>query len=107
MMSMFWSIIEKSHILKEDFTMVAMTKSLPNREEVPEHLTWDLATIFPTDEAWEEEFAQLQTEIPKIKAFQHKLGESSEQLLKALQMQDEISERLGRLYTYSHMRYDQ
>lgn len=106
-MSLFWSIIDGSHILKEDLIMVAMAKKLPGREEVPEHLTWDLTTIFPTDDAWEEEFAQLQTEIPTIKKFQHTLGDSAEQLLKVLQLQDKLSERLGRLYTYSRMRYDQ
>ncbi|HZW67441.1 MAG TPA: oligoendopeptidase F [Pseudogracilibacillus sp.] len=84
-----------------------MAKELPAREEVAEHLTWDLTTIFPTDDAWEEEFTNLQKEIPNIKKYQHTLGDSAEQLLQALQLQDRISERLGRLYTYAHMRYDQ
>lgn len=87
--------------------MVAMIKQLPTREEVPEELTWDLTTIFPTDQEWEEEFTQLQTDIPKIKQFQHTLGNSATQLLQALQLQDQLSERLAKLYTYSHMRYDQ
>lgn len=87
--------------------MVAMTKQLPKRDEVPEHLTWDLTTIFPTDEAWEKEFEQLQDEIPKIKDFQHKLGESADSLLAALTLQDKLSERLGKLYVYAHMRYDE
>lgn len=87
--------------------MVAMTKELPNREDVPEHLTWDLTTIFPTDEAWEDEFKKLQTDIPKIKQYQHTLGDNAEQLLSVLQLQDELSERLGKLFTYSRMRYDE
>lgn len=87
--------------------MVTMAKELPNRKEVPEHLTWDLTTIFSTDNEWEKEFEQLQTEIPKIKEFQHTLGESSDKLLAVLKYQDEISERLGKLYVYAHMRYDE
>lgn len=87
--------------------MGTMAKELPAREEVAEHLTWDLSTIFPTDDAWEEEFTNLQKEIPTIKEYQNTLGDSAEQLLQALQLQDRISERLGRLYTYAHMRYDQ
>lgn len=87
--------------------MVAMAKELPSREEVPEHLTWDLTTIFPTDDAWEEEYTKLQEDIPSITNYQQTLGESAAQLLGALQLQDELSERLGKLYTYSRMRYDE
>lgn len=87
--------------------MVAMTKELPKRDEVPEHLTWDLTTIFPTDEAWEEEYAQLQEDIPTIKQYQNTLADHSEQLLAVLRLQDKLSERIGKLYVYSRMRYDQ
>lgn len=84
-----------------------MTKQLPSREEVPEHLTWDLATIFASDAAWEEEYKALQEAIPQIKEFQQTLGQSAEQLYNAFKLQDELSERLGKLYTYAHMRYDE
>ena len=42
-----------------------------------------------------------------LKDFQGKLGESAESLYDALQFQDQLLERLGKLYAYSHMRYDQ
>ena len=32
-----------------------MAKQILTRDEVPEHLTWDLTTIFESDEAWEAE----------------------------------------------------
>lgn len=84
-----------------------MTKELPKREDVPEHLTWDLTTIFSTDEAWEEEYESLRKELPKIKQFQNTLHEGADRLLELLQFQDQVSERLGKLYVYAHMRYDQ
>ena len=87
--------------------MTEMTKELPNRNEVPKELTWDLETIFQTDELWEEEFKSLNDDIAKIKEYQNKLGESAETLYKLFKLQDELSERLGKLYTYSHMRYDE
>ncbi|WP_077357186.1 oligoendopeptidase F [Virgibacillus halodenitrificans] len=83
------------------------TKALPKREELPVERTWKLEDIFATDEIWEKELKQLQTDIPKIEAYQGKLAESSDQLLGVLKLQDELSERLGKLYTYAHMRYDQ
>ena len=87
--------------------MSEMTKELPKREEVPEELTWDLTTIFATDDLWEEEFTKLQNEIPKMKDFQGKLAESANTLYELFTFQDNISERLGKLYTYAHMRYDE
>src|SRR5690625_212343 len=84
-----------------------MTKELPKRSEVPVEDTWDLTTIFATDKQWEEEFNLLNEEIPKISSFQGTLENSAGQLYDLFQFQDKISERLGKLYTYAHMRYDQ
>ncbi|MFD1040709.1 oligoendopeptidase F [Virgibacillus byunsanensis] len=87
--------------------MAKVTKELQKRNEVPEELTWNLENIFKTDDAWEEELSSLKKDIPKIEAFQGKLADSAETVYDTLKMQDEISERLGKLFTYSHMRYDQ
>lgn len=83
------------------------TKELPKRSEVPVELTWKLEDIFASDDLWKEEFKQLQEEIPKAEKFKGKLGESAEQLYQYLQLEDNIWERLGKLYAYAHMRYDE
>lgn len=80
---------------------------LPKRSELPVEQTWDLTKIFKADEDWEDEYNALQNDIPKIKAFQGKLNDSASTLLEALQLQDHMSERLGALYTYAHMRNDE
>ncbi|MDQ0198195.1 oligoendopeptidase F [Neobacillus ginsengisoli] len=82
-------------------------KSLPSRSDIPETDTWRLEDIFTSDEDWEKEFQDVKNEIPKVKEFKGKLGESAETLYKALQFQDKLLERIGKLYAYSHMRYDQ
>ncbi|RAK17049.1 oligoendopeptidase F [Anoxybacillus vitaminiphilus] len=82
-------------------------KTLPSRSEIPVEDTWRLEDIFPTDEAWEQEFQEVKKMIPNILNYQGKLGESADVLYEALQYQDELSMRLGKLYTYAHMRYDQ
>ncbi|HEX6594529.1 MAG TPA: oligoendopeptidase F [Bacillota bacterium] len=83
------------------------TKQLPHRSEIPEQRTWRLEDIFKTDDEWENEFERLKNDIPKIESYQGKLAHSAESLYEALTVQDEIAERLGKLYTYAHMRYDQ
>lgn len=87
--------------------MSKATKQLPKRDEIPEALTWRLEDIFASDEEWKEEFQSLKRDITQITKFKGKLDESAETLLQALQLQDELSERLGKLYVYAHMRTDQ
>ncbi|MFD2629689.1 oligoendopeptidase F [Oceanobacillus kapialis] len=87
--------------------MAKATKELPKRNEVPVNLTWKLEDIFETDQAWEEELTQLQKDIPQIAEYQGKLSDSADSLYNMLQLQDNLSARLGKLYTYAHMRYDE
>nr|WP_243300477.1 oligoendopeptidase F [Bacillus litorisediminis] len=88
-------------------TVEQKTKDLPKREQIPVEDTWRLEDIFATDDDWNQEFKEVEALLPKAAEFQGTLGDSAEQLYKALQFQDEVSSRLGKLYTYSHMRYDQ
>ncbi|CDO02651.1 oligoendopeptidase F, plasmid [Oceanobacillus picturae] len=87
--------------------MAKSTKELPKRNELPVNLTWKLEDIFETDQAWDEELAQLQKDIPQIAEFQGKLSDSADSLYNMLLLQDKLSQRLGKLYTYAHMRYDE
>ncbi|GIN62978.1 oligoendopeptidase F [Robertmurraya siralis] len=82
-------------------------KRLPARSEIKIEDTWRLEDIFATDEAWEKEFQEVSELIPGIAAYQGKLAESANTLYEALQKQDHILERISKLYTYAHMRYDQ
>jgi len=83
------------------------TKELLSREELPEELTWRLEDIFSTDDEWEKEYEQLQKDLPQVGDYRGKLANSSESLYSLLQLQDELSGRLGRLFVYARMRYDQ
>lgn len=77
------------------------------RKEVPEELTWRLEDIFATDEAWEKEYKEVSVLAEKASTFQGTFASGAEELFKAFMYRDELSERIRRLYTYSHMRYDQ
>ncbi|GAB3059854.1 oligoendopeptidase F [Virgibacillus ainsalahensis] len=87
--------------------MAKATKEVPKRSELPQDLTWKLEDIFETDEAWEKELKNLQEAIPEVEKYQGKLADSSQTLYELLKLQDELSERLGKLFTYAHMRSDQ
>lgn len=87
--------------------MAKATKELQKRSEVPKELTWDLEKIFSTDEEWEQEAKKLKQDIPKIEEYDGKLADSAQVLYEALKLQDELAMRLGKLFTYAHMRSDE
>ncbi|MCC3645331.1 MAG: oligoendopeptidase F [Bacillota bacterium] len=82
-------------------------KKLPARNEISPEDTWRLEDIFPSDDEWNKEYSEVQKLIPDAGKYQGRLGESAETLYAALQFQDHLLSRLGKLYTYAHMRYDQ
>ncbi|ALX48633.1 oligoendopeptidase F [Lentibacillus amyloliquefaciens] len=87
--------------------MANAAKELPKREEIPEERKWKLEDIFATDEEWEKELESLKKEFPSVEKFQGKIGDSAQNLYDVLKLQDELSERLGKMFTYAHMRNDQ
>ena len=87
--------------------MSTEVKKLPKRSEVKIEETWRVEDIFATDDLWEVELAELKELVPTISQFVGKLSESAETLLAALKLSNAINERVGRLYTYAHLRHDQ
>lgn len=77
---------------------------ISNRRDIPDAFKWKLDDIYTTDAQWEREYALLKEEIPKLRAFEGKLGSSAQQLLAALKLRDEIGITLGKLYVYANMR---
>ncbi|MFA1818935.1 oligoendopeptidase F [Virgibacillus oceani] len=86
---------------------MSKAKELPKRNDLPDDKTWRLEDIFESDEKWDQELKSMQEDIKEFEKYQGKLSESADTLYKLLSLQDELSERLGKLYTYAHMRYDQ
>ncbi|MBD8035659.1 oligoendopeptidase F [Solibacillus sp. A46] len=84
-----------------------MAKQILTREEVPEHLTWDLTTIFESDEAWEAELKEVDQLSKQASDFKGKVADSAESLYNTLQFSDALYERLHKLYVYSHLKHDQ
>lgn len=84
-----------------------MAKKLLTREEVPVELTWDLTNIFSSDEEWEKEFKEIESLLPEADKYRGKVVESAQSLYETLQFSDQLSQRFGKLYVYSHLKHDQ
>ena len=77
------------------------------RNEINEKDTWDLSTIFETDQKWEEELALLTEDTKEAASLEGHLLDSAESLLKITERYLDLSRRLEKLYVYAHMKNDQ
>ena len=77
------------------------------RNEIDEKDTWDLSTIFETDQKWEEELALLTEDTKQAASLEGHLLDSVESLLDITERYLELSRRLEKLYVYAHMKNDQ
>lgn len=77
------------------------------RNEINEKDTWDLSTIFETDQKWEEELALLTEDTKEASSLEGHLLDSVESLLNITERYLDLSRRLEKLYVYAHMKNDQ
>lgn len=77
------------------------------RNEINEKDTWDLSTIFETDQKWEEELALLTEDTKQAASLEGHLLDSEESLLDITERYLDLSRRLEKLYVYAHMKNDQ
>ncbi len=71
------------------------------RKDVPEKYKWNLADIYPTVEAWQADVDMLNKEVEKLADFKGTLGESSESLLNALQVSNDLVKTLWKAWVYA------
>ena len=77
------------------------------RNEINEKDTWDLSTIFETDQKWEDELALLTEDTKEAASLEGHLLDSAESLLNITERYLDLSRRLEKLYVYAHMKNDQ
>jgi oligoendopeptidase F len=83
----------------------AATDRLPTRAEVPAADTWDLASLFPSDGAWEQAFADWEGTIGTYATFRGSLGQGPDALAKCLRFDTDFERRGDRLGTYAFLRH--
>ncbi len=77
------------------------------RATVPDQYKWNLAELYPGDEAWHAERTRIEQDLPKARAFKGTLGQSAAQLQKALDLNAEQDKALNRLATYASLKADE
>jgi len=78
-----------------------------DRAKIPEKDKWNLAEIYPTDDAWKAAKERLVLEIPAVKKYQGTLGSSPAKLLECLEYSSRLVREYSRLASYASMSSDQ
>ena len=78
-----------------------------DRARVADRYKWNLADIYPTEEAWRAATVRILAEIPELKSFKGTLGKSAARLADALDMVTRLNKELSRAFVYASMHSDQ
>lgn len=68
---------------------------------------WDLTDLYPSDAAWDAEFAAVKAEVATLPAHKGTLGKSAAEMAKALDHMSAVRKRLARLHVYASLKADE
>ncbi len=77
------------------------------RSQVDPKMTWDLTTIFKNDEAWEKELDLITKDLEQITKYENIMLDSKENIKTVLKLEEELGNRVARIYTYAHLKSDE
>ncbi len=84
-----------------------MSERIPQRSDVSAKDKWSIEDIYPTDKAWEEEFAAAKKMPEKIASYKGLLSSDPAKLLEYLRADDEMTVVLDRLANYAQRKNDE
>jgi hypothetical protein len=73
------------------------------RSQIPDEYKWNLADVYPSDEAWRAAVQKVKTDVPQLKQFEGKLGTSAATLATALDTLYGLDKELSRVYVYASL----
>ena len=80
--------------------------AIPNRNEVPEELKWDLTRIFKNDEEWEQAYAAAQEKVDQLGELKGTLAKSGKDLYEGLTKILAVKREVENIYVYATMSSD-
>jgi oligoendopeptidase F len=80
-----------------------MSSAIPTRADIAESDKWDLRHLFADVSKWQEDFAWLQHEYPKLEQWKGKVGESAETLAEVLEFEKSLELKIERVYHYASL----
>ena len=78
---------------------------IPTRKQVNKKYTWNAESVYKSAKEWDEGLKAVLDDIPNVKKFEGKLGESPETLLAGIKAIEDISLRAQTLFMYAQFAY--
>ncbi len=85
----------------------AQDSGLPQRADIEDEYKWKVEDIYPTVDAWEADFAHLESSVAELETFKDHLGDSPEMLLNCLTLSDSLDVIISNLYVYAYLKLDE
>ena len=82
-------------------------KKIPERSQVPVEDTWNLADIYHSDEAWQQDLEATRALAQKLPGYAGRLGESAHTLYEYVELEQQVGEHLTELANYAQRKGDQ
>ncbi len=84
-----------------------MSERIPQRKDIPAEDKWAIEDIYPTDEAWEQDFARAKGFAEIVSGYKGKLCTDSAKLLEYLRTDDDMTVVLESLINYAQRKNDE
>jgi oligoendopeptidase F len=82
-----------------------VARTLPTRAEVDARFTWDAASVFPDEAAWDSALETVLVRLPDLAEFKGHLGDSPDSLADWFDATESLQRLFGKLTVYSTMSY--
>jgi len=79
---------------------------IPQRGDIADEFKWNLTDIYPSIEAWENDYKLVESSLPKFADFKGELGKSGSNILNCFQLDEKISIALDNLFVYAYLNKD-
>ena len=76
------------------------------RDEIKDEYKWDLKVLYENDNAWQEEFKEVNKTLKEIEKYKDNITSSSKILLEATEVYFNTLRKLEKLFMYAHLNYD-
>jgi oligoendopeptidase F len=78
-----------------------MSETIRARNDIPTKYKWNAASVYPSDEAWENAADALLVKLEEVKKLSGKVGESAKNVADALDASNTLFEEGGKIVTYA------
>ncbi|NGM70032.1 oligoendopeptidase F [Natronolimnobius sp. AArcel1] len=81
--------------------------SVPDRSEIDEDYTWDLESIYATDEDWEAAYETVAERVDELAGYEGQVTDDADTLLEVLELRNDIMREVSTVAAYARMRRDE